>query len=144
MRRLTFLVPLLWIPGLAHADELPAVAQRFIAAFQAMHQASSTAADVDRLLALCTDELVYEHARVGAVVRGKSQIRAGFVAHLGEIRGDRTQVVRSAQGPRFVALEVLRTFEVKDGSGWKPVSRKQLLVLERDEQEHIKRVLDDW
>jgi len=53
-------------------------------------------------------------------------------------------VVRSAQGPRFVALEVLRTFEVKDASGWKPASRKQLLVLERDEQEHIKRVLDDW
>src|SRR5690349_6337871 len=66
MRRLTFFLPLLWMPGLAHADELPAVAQRFVAAFQAMHQASSTAADVDRLLALCTDELVYEHARVGA------------------------------------------------------------------------------
>jgi ketosteroid isomerase-like protein len=144
MRRLAFLVPVLWMPGLSHADELPAVAQRFVAALQAMHQASSTAADVDRLLALCTDELVYEHARVGAVVRGKRQIRAGFVTHLGEIRGDRTQVVRSAQGPRFVALEVLRTLEVKDASGWKPVSRKQLLILERDEQEHIKRVLDDW
>ncbi len=144
MRRLTFFLPLLWMPGLAHADELPAVAQRFVAAFQAMHQASSTAADVDRLLTLCTDELVYEHARVGAVVRGKSQIRSGFVAHLGEIRRDRTQVVRSAQGPRFVALEVLRTFEVKDASGWHPASRKQLLVLERDEQERIKRVLDDW
>lgn len=144
MRRLTFLVPLFWVPALAHADELPGVAQRFVAAFQAVHQASATAADVDRLLALCTDELVYEHARVGAVVRGKSQIRAGFVAHLGEIRGDRTQVVRSAQGPRFVALEVLRTFEVKDASGWHPVSRRQLLVLERDEQERIRRVLDDW
>jgi hypothetical protein len=144
MRRLTFLVPLLLMPGLAHADELPAVAQRFVAAFQAMHQGSSTPADVDRLLALCTDELVYEHARVGAVVRGKSQIRAGFVAHLGEIRGDRTQVIRSSQGPRFVALEVQRTFEVKDASGWHPASRKQLLVLERDEKERIKRVLDDW
>jgi hypothetical protein len=144
MRRLTFFLPLLWLPGLAHADELPVVAQRFVAAFQAMHQASSTPADVDRLLALCTDELVYEHARVGALVRGKSQIRAGFVAHLGEIRRDRTQVVRSAQGPRFVALEVMRTFEVKDGTGWRPASRKQLLVLERDEQERIKRVIDDW
>jgi hypothetical protein len=144
MRRLTFLVPVLWMSGLAHADEPPSVAQRFVTAFQAMHQASATPADVDRLLALCTDELVYEHARVGAVVRGKDQIRAGFVAHLGEIRGDRTQIVRSAQGPRFVALEVLRTFEVKDAKGWHPASRKQLLVLERDEQERIKRVLDDW
>ena len=27
MRRLTFLLPLLWMPGLAHADDLPAVAQ---------------------------------------------------------------------------------------------------------------------
>jgi hypothetical protein len=144
MRRLTVLVPVLWVSGLAHADELPSVAQRFVTAFQAMHQASATPADVDRLLALCTDELVYEHARVGAVIRGKDQIRAGFVAHLGEIRGDRTQVVRFAQGPRFVALEVLRTFEVKDTTGWHPASRKQLLVLERDEQERIKRVLDDW
>lgn len=53
-------------------------------------------------------------------------------------------MVRSAQGPRLVALEVLRTFEVTNGSGWHPVSRKQLLVLERDEQERIRRVVDDW
>ena len=78
MRRLTFLLPLLWMPGLAHADDLQAVAQRFVAAFQAMHQASSTPADVNRLLALCTDELVYEHARVGAVVRGKSRNPRGL------------------------------------------------------------------
>lgn len=144
MTRLALLVSLLLGSAVAHADALPDVAQRFIAAFQAMHQASATAADVDRLLGLCTDDLVYEHARVGAVVRGKSQIRAGFVAHLGEIRGDRTQVVRSAQGPRFVAIEVLRTFEVKDGDAWRPSSRKQLLVLERNEQDRIRRVLDDW
>jgi ketosteroid isomerase-like protein len=144
MTRPLLTVLLLLAPTLARGDDLPGVAQRFVAAFQAMHQASATAADVDRLLALCTDDVVYEHAKVGAVVRGKSELRSGFVAHLGEIRGDRTQVVRSAQGPRMVALEVARTFEVKDGSSWRPVSRKQLLVLERDGQDRIRRVLDDW
>jgi len=144
MTRTVFIGLLLLAPGVTRADELPGVAQRFVASFQAMHQAAATAADVDRLLGLCTDDVVYEHAKVGAVVRGKDQLRSGFVAHLGEIRGDRTQVVHSAQGPRLVALEVLRTFEVKEGSLWRPVSRKQLLVLERDGQDRIRRVLDDW
>jgi len=144
MTRPAFIVLLLLAPGLARADELPSVAQRFIAAFQAMQQASATAADVERLLALCTDDVVYEHSKVGAVVRGKSELRSGFVSHLGEIRGDRTQVVHSAQGPKLVAIEVSRTFEVKDGSSWRPVSRRQLLVLERDGQDRIRRVLDDW
>ena len=53
-------------------------------------------------------------------------------------------MTHSAQGPRMVALEVTRTFEVKDGNAWRPVSRKQLLVLERDAQDRIRRVLDDW
>jgi hypothetical protein len=39
---------------------------------------------------------------------------------------------------------VLRTFEVKDGDAWKPMSRKQLLILERNDQDRIRRVLDDW
>jgi ketosteroid isomerase-like protein len=128
----------------AVAEELPAEALRFLSAFQAMQQAGATEADVDRLLALCTDDVVYEHSRVGAVVRGKKDLRAGFVAHLGEIRGDRTRVVRSAQGPKLVALEISREFEVKDGSTWRPVKRGQLLVLERDGKGKIQRVLDDW
>jgi ketosteroid isomerase-like protein len=142
--RSSLLVSLLLASGVARAEALPGFAERFIAAFQAMQQASSTAADVDRLLALCTDDLVYEHARAGAVVRGKSQLRGGFIAHLGEIRGDRTQVVHSVQGVRFVALEVLRTFELKEGETWRPMSRKQLLILERNDQDRIRRILDDW
>ena len=144
MTRLAFFVSLLLASAVAHADALPGFAERFVAAFRAMQQASSTAADVDRLLGLCTDDLVYEHARVGALVRGKSQLRAGFIAHLNEIRGDKTQVLDSVQGPRFVAIQVLRTFEVKDGEAWRPMSRKQLLILERNDQDLIRRILDDW
>jgi len=78
------------------------------------------------------------------VVRGKAQLRAGFVSHLGEVRGDRTRVVRWAQGPKFVALEVQRDFEVKDGEKWKQVHRAQLLILEHDQGDLIHRVFDDW
>jgi len=144
LSRMLVLVPLLLGSRPADADEVPAEAQRFLAAFQAMQQAGATEADVDRLLALCTEDVVYEHSRVGAVVRGKKDLRAGFVSHLGEVRGDRTRVVRSAKGPKLVALEVSREFEVKDGNGWRPVSRTQLLVLERNEKGLIRRVLDDW
>ena len=76
MTRPAFIVLLLLAPRMAGADELPSVAQRFVAAFQAMHQASATAADVDRLLGLCTDDVIYEHAKVGAVIRGASSGRA--------------------------------------------------------------------
>jgi len=144
MAPLLLLIPLLLSAGPAGASDLPAPARQFLERFQAMQQATSTEADVDRLLALCTDDVVYEHSRVGAIVRGKKDLRAGFIAHLGEIRADRTRLVRSAQGPKLVALEVSREFEVKDGNGWRPVSRTQLLVLERDQEGRIHRVLDDW
>ena len=144
MSRILLLVSLVWGSGPAHAETIPSDAQQFLAAFQAMQQAGATEADVDRLLALCTDEVIYEHARVGAVVRGKKDLRAGFVAHLGEVRKDRTRVVHSAQGPKLVALEISREFEVKDGDAWRPLKRTQLLVLDRDGQGKIRRVLDDW
>ena len=143
MSRMLLLVALLSGSG-ASAEDLPPEAQRFLSAFQAMQQAGATEGDVDRLLALCTDDVVDEHSRVGAVVRGKKDLRAGFVAHLGEVRGDHTRVVRSALGPKLVALEIAREFEVKDGSAWRPVKRSQLLVLERDGKGKIQRVLDDW
>jgi ketosteroid isomerase-like protein len=138
------LVPLLLCASQARADALPPEAQQFLSALTALQQANASEAEVDRLLALCTDDVVYEHSRVGAVVRGKKDLRAGFVAHLGEVRGDRTRVVRSAQGPKLVALEISREFEVKDGNAWRPVKRTQLLVLERDGTGKIRRVLDDW
>src|SRR5262249_49354306 len=141
---LLLLIPLLVSAGPAGASDLPAPAQQFLAAFQAMQQAGATEADVDRLLALCTDAVVYEHSRVGAIVRGKKDLRAGFISPHGEVRGDRTRVVRSAKGPKLVAVEVSREFEVKDASGWRPVSRTQLLVLERDQEGRIHRVLDNW
>jgi ketosteroid isomerase-like protein len=144
MALLLLLIPLLVSARPSGPSDLPAPAQQFLERFQAMQQASSTEADVDRLLALCTDDVVYEHSRVGAIVRGKLDLRAGFVAHLGEVRADRTRVVRSAQGPKLIALEVSRQFELKDGNAWRPVSRKQLLVLERDQEGRIRRVLDDW
>jgi len=142
--RFLLLVHLVVSAGPSGASDLLAPAQRFLERFQAMQQASATEADVDRLLALCTDDVVYEHSRVGAIVRGKKDLRAGFVAHLGEVRADRTRLVRSAQGPKLIALEVSRDFEVKDGNAWRPVSRTQLLVLERDDEGRIRRVLDDW
>jgi SnoaL-like domain len=144
MTLLLLLAHLVTAAGPEKTGEVPAVAQKFLERFQAMQQAKATEADVDRLLELCTDDVAYEHARVGAVVRGKPQLRAGFVGHLGEVRGDKTRVVRWAHGPKFIALEVQRDFEVKDGVTWKPVHRAQLLILEHDQAGLIHRVFDDW
>ena len=144
MSRLLLLIHLVASAGSVAAGDVPVAAQRFLDRFEAMQQATATEADVDRLVELFTDDVSYEHAKVGAVVRGKAQLRAGFVAHLGEVRGDRTRVVRWAKGPRFVALEVQRDFEVKSGSGWQPVHRAQLLILEQDQSGLIRRVFDDW
>ena len=144
MPRSVLFLSLFWVLGGARAEPLPPIAERFLAAFHAIHQGAASPADVDRLLGLCTEDVVYEHSRVGAVVRGKADLRAGFLAHLGETRSDTLRVLHVAQGQRFVALEVARTFDVKEEAGWRAVSRKQLLVLERDEHDRIRRVLDDW
>ena len=126
------------------SPEPPAQAREFISRFAAVQQGKATPSDVDRFLELCTDELVYEHPRVGAVIRGKAEVRKGLLGHLGETRSDQTRVVEWLQGPNVLTLRIERTFEARDGEAWKPVRRGSVFVLDLDPSGRIRRILDFW
>ena len=122
----------------------PQPATEFLTRFAALQQASATPADVDRFLELCTDEVVYEHPRVGAVIGGKAEVRKGLLGHLGETRSDQTRLVEWLQGPNVLTLRIERTFEARDGEAWKPVRRGSVFVLDLDPSGRIRRILDFW
>jgi hypothetical protein len=122
----------------------PAQAREFLSRFGAFQQATATPADVERFLELCTDGLAYEHPRVGAVIRGKGEVRKGLLAHLGETRADRTRLIDWVEGPNVLVLHIDRAFEVRDGEAWKPVQRGSVFVLETEPSGRIRRILDYW
>ena len=124
--------------------EPPAQAAEFVSRFTAIAQARATPSDVDRFLELCTDDVVYEHPRVSAIIRGKAEVRKGLLGHLGDTRGDRTRLVEWLQGPNVLTLRIERAFEVRDGEVWKPVRRGSVFVLDLDPSGRIRRILDFW
>jgi ketosteroid isomerase-like protein len=100
-------------------------------------------ADVDRLLDLYNDDVVYEHPKAGARVAGKSAIRDGVSSHLHETRNPELQVVQLISGDNFAVVEVAVKFDIHDGSKWLPLSRRQVIVLEM-KGERIQRIIDHW
>jgi ketosteroid isomerase-like protein len=100
-------------------------------------------ADVDHLLDLYTDDVVYEHPKAGARIAGKSAIRDGVSSHLHETRSPQLQVVRLISGDNFAVVEVTAKFYIHDGSKWLPLSRRQVIVLEM-KGERIQRIIDHW
>ena len=132
------------IAASSSSSEPPARARDFVTRFGSFQQATATPADVDRFLEPCTDELSYEHPRVGAVIRGKAEVRKDHLSHLGETRGDQTRLVEWVEGPNVLVLRLDRTFEVRDGNGWKPVHRGSVMVLDLDASGRIRRIVDFW
>ena len=71
-----------------------------------------TPADVDRLLALLSDTVIYEHPNAG-VVMNKDQARAGMLAHLNEGK-DATYTLRHARfGKDFAVVEMTLDYTVE-------------------------------
>jgi hypothetical protein len=139
-----WLLTILLLASAPTSPEPPAQAREFVNRFTAVQQAGATPANVDRFLELCTDEVIYEHPRVGAVIRGKAEVRKGLVGHLGDTRSDRTRLVEWLQGPNVLTLRIERAFEARDGEAWKPVRRGSVFVLDLDASGRIRRILDFW
>ena len=115
----------------------------FLTRWRATMAEDATAGDVDRLLALYADSVVYEHPRVGVRIRGKEQIRGGMLRFLGGTRRPRITVAHRAIVPGVVVLELQVGFEIRRGDGWEPSTRRQVTVLEIQDR-LIVRMIDYW
>ena len=103
----------------------------------------ANADDVGKLIALFHADVVYEHPRAGALVEGASTVREGMLGFLGASRSPRVRDLEIAEGRGVLILQFRLDLEVRDGSTWQAVNRRQIIVLEiRDGL--ITRIIDYW
>jgi hypothetical protein len=103
--------------GQSAAPDLVAIVDRFMALERARQAPGATAADVDRLLALMIDSIVYEHPRAGARLRGKQVLREGMLRFLGTARDARDSVVQRVSAPGVVVVVAETQMEMlRDGA----------------------------
>lgn len=143
MRWITALLLVLMAPMTAADDR--AVAVEYIKARCATLSKGATSADVDRVVALFSDDAVIEHPAFNAVVRGKEAIRRGMVSHLEDYTGTRQDsgiiVLDSVESPGAVAFKTNTTFVVGDGASRKVITREGLTIVEV-RGSHISRLIE--
>jgi ketosteroid isomerase-like protein len=118
-----------------------AIVDRFLTLDRARQAPGATAADVDRVLALLTDSVVYEHPRAGARLVGKSVLRQGMLGYLGTVRNGVDSVVQRTVAPGVVVLVTQSRGETEAKGKWTPFARRALRVFEFDEG-RIRRIIE--
>jgi ketosteroid isomerase-like protein len=112
---------------------------------EARNQTMGAAADsktIERALAYCGDDLVYEHPAVKARIEGKQEIRAGMMGYLGQTKNPSYQIRIIANRADVVVAQVHQRFLVKQDDGsWRPGIRSNLTVFEIANGK-IQRILD--
>ena len=127
----------------AQDENLTRIVKRYLQARRATMLENSTAADVDALLALYTENVIYEHPRVKARIEGKAKMREGMLSFLGVTKNTKIATLNFISGVNVVVAEYRVTFKTQEGSSWKTVSRTQVTLFEF-EGDKIKRVVDYW
>jgi hypothetical protein len=132
VRRISAVATAVWLAALTPAPaadppSLEAIARRYLSAQQRAMEKTASAADVDAVLAFCTDSFRYVHPAFAAQVDGKEAARQGMLSHLGETADPVLAVERAMTAGRNVALDVATSF-VGVESG-KRVERRNLIVL---------------
>jgi ketosteroid isomerase-like protein len=125
----------------AQSSNAAVVVDRFLSLDRARQAPGASAADVDRLLALLSDSVVYEHPRAKARLEGKATLREGMLRFIGSVRSARDSIIERTSAP---GVEVIVTDthaeSLRDGT-WAPFSRRALRVFEIDDQ-LIRRIIE--
>jgi ketosteroid isomerase-like protein len=121
------------------------IVEDYLRAKTATLRAGVSEADVDRLLAYYTDDVVYEDPKVKMRVEGKDRIRSGMLSHADDYAGSAAEtsitIEKTLDLANAVTAVVHEVFWAKGEKGRQKIDRKRLLVIEfRDDK--ICRVID--
>ena len=145
LQQMALLVALAASPTVAAAQSAlagpSAIVDRFLTLDRARQAPGATAADVERLLDLLTDSVVYEHPRAGARLLGKSTLRQGMLGYLGSVRNAADSVVERTTAPGVVVLVAQTHGEAENKGKWVPFTRRTLRVFELDGS-RIRRIIE--
>ena len=123
--------------GLSNKD-IPTkeLVENYLNAEKATMVKGATKGDIDRLLTLCMDEVIYEHVRFAAQVTGKKRIEEGMLLHLDDYEGSeqdtRFEVINIILGYKIVVVEYRQLFKANDNGKIQDIDRRKLTILEFD------------
>ena len=126
-------------PPTDHMD----LARRYLAAREASMQEGAGSLQVEAVLALCSESVVYEHPRVGIKMSGLDAMRSGMTSFLGASRNTRIKTTANLPGRDMIAAQTQVSFEGKDGAKWTAVHRQQVWVFEFKDKK-ITRIIEYW
>ena len=117
------------------AENDPAVLFRAYVRSQAVTmRGGASKADIDRLLAFYTDDVVYEDPAVKVRIEGKDRIRSGMLSHIDDYAGTvgetSISVDTAIAHANAVAAVVAEVFWIKGPTGRQEIRRKRLKVAE--------------
>jgi hypothetical protein len=119
-------------PCLAQSASGAAIVDRYLMLDRARQAAGATGADVDHVLSLLSDSVVYEHPRANARLQGKATLREGMLRYIGSMRSMRDSIIERASAPGVeVVVTETHAEALRDGK-WTPFSRRALRVFELD------------
>ena len=140
--QLVFVLMLIRVPCLCQEMTAEELVRQYLLARNETMQANASKETIDKALAYCDDDVVYENPAAKARIEGKSTMRIGMSAYLGETRDARYEVQVLASNSDVVIARVERSFLAKQDDGsWKPGKRSNIAVFEIDHGK-IKRILD--
>ena len=128
-------------PCTAQSSDPAAIVDRYLTLDRARQAPGATAADVDRVLALLSDSVVYEHPRAKARLQGKATLREGMLRFIGSMRSARDSVVGRTSAPGVVVIVTETHAEALRDGNWAPFARRALRVFEIDGR-LIRRVIE--
>ena len=127
--------------GAAQTSNAAAVVDRYLTLDRARQAPSASAVDVDHLLALLTDSVVYEHPGAKARLQGKAALREGMLRFVGSIRSARDSIIERTAAPDVEVIVTETHAEALRDGKWTPFSRRALRVFELDGQ-LIRRIIE--
>ncbi|MEE8528020.1 MAG: nuclear transport factor 2 family protein [Gammaproteobacteria bacterium] len=119
------------------------IIESYLDAWVAVMKVDAGAGQLDHLMDFFHEDIVYEHPRVGAVIAGKPQVRAGLAEFIGSTRNPDIQVRRHITALDVVVVEYDRVYESRSDGRWQAQERHQLTLFELD-GDRIKRIRDYW
>lgn len=120
------------------------LAENYLSALRSTLHGETTQADLDQLIKLYDEQIVYEHPKVGIKLEGSEVIANGLQNFLNSYGGSQKDVTINGSTqilkPSMSAIEFELSFLLADGS---KVTRQVVTILEFKE-EKITRIIEYW
>lgn len=144
MKYIWFLIISFTLLRTGNAQDKTEIVEEYLIALSATMHGESDTENIDQLIVLYSDNIVYEHPKFGMKIESKKSVKSGLMAFLGSYGGTNRDVrikkINRIIGSDVAAIEFEIRFKTKEDE---EVVRKQVQILEIKDGK-ISRIIDYW